>query len=72
VPLISLQFKDLLKFRSGNNPSLETATPGSTAYNLFGFGSTRPTGNSVLRTTSWVCQRTLFSATPHLNDQDDD
>ena len=31
------QFKDLLKFRSGNNPSLETATPGSTAYNLFGI-----------------------------------
>ena len=31
------QLKDLLKFRSGNNPSLETATPGSTAYNLFGI-----------------------------------
>jgi len=29
-------FKDLLKFRSGNNAALETATPGSTAYNLFG------------------------------------
>lgn len=31
------QFKDLLKFRSGNNAALETATPGSTAYNLFGI-----------------------------------
>lgn len=31
------QFRDLLKFRSGNNAALETATPGSTAYNLFGI-----------------------------------
>ena len=29
--------KDLLKFRSGNNAALEAATPGSTAYNLFGI-----------------------------------
>jgi hypothetical protein len=30
------QFKDFLKYRAGTNPALETATPGSTAYNMYG------------------------------------
>ena len=31
------EFKDLLKFRAGNNASLEAASPGDTAYNLYGI-----------------------------------
>jgi len=71
VPLISLSSKTV-EVQVGQQPSLETATPGSTAYNLFGFGSTRIQATLHPGQHLGLPKKLYFPQLHTLNDQDDD